>query len=165
MAEATALLIVSFTLQNLLNQSVWGNTKQTSVMKCTVLWEILINSRKNKFVAEDRTVFCFKLASDYETRQSVWPIKTPHWWTFQKVVIHEHSPRSPRKILQHGSGLSFSVWLHLPPQCAVSGFVSEHKSSLPTLLPRSAHCEMFHFFQHCHRNSMNSLAYSWQTSI
>lgn len=86
-----------------------------------------------------------------------------------KLPTGAHSKSlSSMNILQHGSGLSFSVWLRLPPQCAVSGFVSVHKSSLPTPLPRSAHCEMVNLFQNRHRNSMNSLhtadkrAFSWR---
>lgn len=59
-------------------------------------------------------------------------------------------PKAPGKFYSMDLA-SRSVWLHLPPQWAVSGFVPVHKSSLPTPLPRSAHCEMF-LFQNCHRN-------------
>lgn len=52
-------------------------------------------------------------------------------------------PEVPGEIPQHRIGLSCRVCLPHPPQRAVSGFVSSHKSSLPTTLPRSPHWESF----------------------
>ncbi len=61
-------------------------------------------------------------------------------------------PEVPGEIPQHRSGLSLCVCLPLPPQRAVSGFVSAHKSSLPTPLPRSPHCESFNLDWLFHRH-------------
>lgn len=69
-----------------------------------------------------------------------------------KLPTGKHSKRLPSmniypevlgEIPQHHYSLSLHVCLPLPSQRAVSGFVSTHKSSLPTPLPRSPHCESF----------------------
>lgn len=78
-----------------------------------------------------------------------------------KLPTGKHSKRLPSmniypevlgEIPQHRSSLSLHVCLPLPPQCAVSGFVSTHKGSLPTPLPRSPHCESFNLDCLFHRH-------------
>ncbi len=76
-------------------------------------------------------------------------------------------PEVPGEIPQHRSGLSLRVCLPLPPQRAVSGFVSAHKSSLPTPLPRSPHCESFNleWLFHRHINSQDTACLEFNRGI